>query len=76
VSRPAIEERFAGKGYAEFKRELAEVVIESLRPLQAHYRAIMAEPEYLDRVLAEGAIRVQPIAEKVLSVVKDKIGLG
>jgi len=34
-SRAAIEQRFAGNGYGDFKYDLAEVVIEGLRPLQA-----------------------------------------
>jgi tryptophanyl-tRNA synthetase len=71
-----IEARFEGKGYAEFKRELAEIIIENLQPLQSRYRAITAEADYVDSVLSEGASRVRPVAEKTLASVKDTIGLG
>jgi tryptophanyl-tRNA synthetase len=71
-----IEARFAGKGYAEFKRELAELIIENLQPLQSRYRALTAEAGYVDSVLAEGAWKVRPLAEKTLAMVRDKIGLG
>lgn len=76
LSSGDIEARFAGKGYAEFKRELAEIIIENLQPLQSRYRALTAEAGYIDSVLAEGASRVRPIAEKTLAIVRDKIGLG
>jgi tryptophanyl-tRNA synthetase len=76
MDRAEIEARFEGKGYSELKHELAEILIEALRPLQARYRELTAEPSYLDSVLQEGASKVRPCAEKTLSVVKDKIGLG
>jgi len=76
LSRTAIEQRFAGKGYAELKKELADVVIERLKPLQARYRVLAGDPSHLDHLLTEGASRVQPIAEKTLTRVKEAIGLG
>lgn len=76
LSTSEIEARFEGKGYAEFKRELAEVIIESLQPLQSRYRALIAEANYVDSVLAEGASKVRPTPEKTLATVKEKIGLG
>lgn len=76
LGRDEIEAQFEGKGYADFKRELAEVVVEGLSPLQSRYRELTAEPTYIDSLLAEGALRVRPIAEKTLAVVKDRVGLG
>jgi tryptophanyl-tRNA synthetase len=71
-----IEARFAGKGYAALKKELGEVVVEALRPLQSRYREIMAEPRYLETLLAEGAARARPMAEKTLNLAKERVGLG
>lgn len=76
LSRPDIEVRFEGKGYADFKQELGEVIVEGLRPLQSRYRELTAEPTYIDSLLAEGASRVRPLAEKTLAVVKSKVGVG
>lgn len=76
LPRPEIEARFEGKGYADLKRELAEVVVAGLGPLQARYRELTADPAYLDRRLAESADRIRPIAESVLNRVKEKVGLG
>jgi tryptophanyl-tRNA synthetase len=76
LSRTDIESRFAGKGYAVFKQELAEVIIEGLKPLQARYQELAAEPSRIEYMLAEGASKVRPIAEKTLRAVKSKVGLG
>ena len=71
-----IESRFAGKGYSDFKKELADVVIEALSPLQERYRELTAEPGHIDSLLAAGAAKARPLAEKLLADVKKKIGLG
>ena len=76
LSRPDIEARFEGKGYANLKQDLAEVIIDRLSTLQSRYREITADPTYIDSLLAEGASRARPIAEKTLAIVKDKVGLG
>jgi tryptophanyl-tRNA synthetase len=71
-----IEARFAGKGYAALKKELGEIVVEALRPLQSRYQKLVADPSYLESLLAEGAARARPMAEKTLALVKKRVGLG
>jgi len=71
-----IEVKFEGKGYNDFKKALAEVVIEGLRPLQERYKELTADPTRIDSILADGAARARPIAEKVLAEVKKRVGLG
>lgn len=68
--------RFEEKGYADFKKELAEVVIDGLRPMQNRYRKLIAEPDYIDSLLTEGSATVSPIAGKTLVKVKERVGLG
>ena len=76
LSKAGIQERFEGKGYQVFKQELADLIIESLKPVQSRYRELMKAPAYIDHLLAEGASKVRPIADKTLRTVKDKTGLG
>jgi tryptophanyl-tRNA synthetase len=76
TGRPAIEERFEGKGYADLKHELAEVVIEGLRDLQARFQELKTDPKYIESVLTEGASKIRPLADKTLHEVKDRVGLG
>jgi tryptophanyl-tRNA synthetase len=71
-----IEARFEGKGYSEFKKALAEVVVECLRPLQERYRELTAEPGRIDAILRAGADKARPLAEKTLAQVKKRVGLG
>jgi tryptophanyl-tRNA synthetase len=75
-SRSEIESRFTGTGYAYLKQELAEVVIEGLQPLQSRYLELAADPAYIDSLLAQAASKVRPIAERTLTIVKKKVGLG
>ncbi|HKX29513.1 MAG TPA: tryptophan--tRNA ligase [Blastocatellia bacterium] len=76
LPRPQIEARFEGKGYGDFKRELADLVVEGLRPVQTRYQEIVADPSHLDSLLAKGAAKARPMAERVLKSVKEKVGLG
>jgi len=76
LSRAEIEAKYEGKGYAQLKKDLGEVVVEGLKPLQSRYQELTAEPGHIDSLLAEGASRVRPLAEKPLALVKSQIGLG
>ena len=73
-SRPAIEAHFAGRGYGEFKQEVAEVVIEALRPIRERYLELTGEPGELVRILAAGAERAAAVAEPKLAEMKYKMG--
>ncbi|MEO8661932.1 MAG: tryptophan--tRNA ligase [Bryobacteraceae bacterium] len=66
---------FSGMRYGDLKKQVAEMVAESLKPLQERYRQILAEPGYLQGVLREGAERVAPIANSTVEVVKERMGL-
>jgi tryptophanyl-tRNA synthetase len=74
--RGDIETRFEGKGYADLKNELAEVVVEGLRPVQSRYKELTEDPEHMDTLLSEAADRVRPTADRVLTKVKERIGIG
>ena len=75
-SREQIEAHFAQKGYSDLKRELAELVVEQLRPFQQRYRELSSDPSYIDELLRKGAASVRPLAEETLAKAKAKIGLG
>ena len=75
-SREEIEQHFAGKGYGDFKKEVAEAVVEALKTLQEKYHQLMANPETIEKMLQEGANKIRPMAEQTLAEVKKKVGLG
>ena len=66
---------FQGMRYGDLKKQVAEMVIANLEPLQSRYREIMAEPGYVDRILKEGAERISPIAKSTVRLVKERMGL-
>ncbi|MCS7026190.1 MAG: tryptophan--tRNA ligase [Bryobacteraceae bacterium] len=70
-----IRSRFEGMRYGDLKKQVAEIVVESLAPIQQRYREITASPEYLDAVLEESAARVRPVAEATVALVKDRMGV-
>ncbi len=73
-SRPEIEAHFAGKGYGALKRELAEVVIEALRPIRERYYQLMDDPAELDRILAIGAEQACAVAEPKMTLILERVG--
>lgn len=66
---------FSGMRYGEMKKQVAEMVIASLEPLQKRYNEIVSEKGYVDAVLREGAERVTPIANATVELVKRRMGL-
>jgi tryptophanyl-tRNA synthetase len=75
TSREEIERHFAGKGYGELKREVADLVIATLRPVQQRYDTLMDDPATLDTLLQQGAHAARERAEIMLRTVKERIGL-
>ena len=66
---------FAGSGYGNLKKQVAEAVITELEPIQQRYNKMAADPGYIEQVLQEGADRVRPIAENRLLAVQKNLGL-
>ncbi|WP_169710445.1 tryptophan--tRNA ligase [Natranaerobius trueperi] len=70
-----VEEQFSGKGYGDFKKAVAEVVIENLRPIQDKYQEYMENRDYLEEVYTKGAEKASGIASKTMEDVREKLGL-
>jgi tryptophanyl-tRNA synthetase len=70
-----LEVDFEGKGYGDLKTEVADVVVEELRPFRERALALLDDPAELDRILAEGADRARPVAAQTLTEVYDRVGL-
>jgi tryptophanyl-tRNA synthetase len=68
-----IEEAYRKKGYAEFKNDLAEVIVDFLEDFQLRYNDI-DDKDVLD-ILNAGAEKVRPLAQKKMEKVKERVGL-
>ena len=70
-----IRAHFEGMRYGDLKKQVAEMVVASLDPIQQRYREIVSEPGYLEGILREGAARVSPVADSTVALVKSRMGL-
>ncbi|MBI4906866.1 MAG: tryptophan--tRNA ligase [Acidobacteria bacterium] len=66
---------FSGMRYGDMKKQVAEMVVSSMEPMQKRYHEITSDPGYVDRILAEGRERVNPIASSTVNLVKQRMGI-
>ncbi|MBP1947242.1 tryptophan--tRNA ligase [Virgibacillus litoralis] len=74
-SAETIEADYAGKGYGEFKQDVANAVVDVLKPIQERYNELI-DSEALDDILDKGAEKASLIANKSLVKAKKAMGLG
>ena len=67
--------RFEGAQFSKFKEDLTELAIEVLGPISIEMAKLVADPGYLDEVLADGSERARTIARPILDEVYDIVGL-
>jgi tryptophanyl-tRNA synthetase len=75
ISIEDLEKKYEGCGYGDFKKDLVEVTVNALAPIQERYNEIRNSEELI-KILEDGAARANAIAEKTMKRVKDKFGLG
>jgi tryptophanyl-tRNA synthetase len=70
-----LQDAYDGRGYGDLKKDLAEVVVAAVTPIQERTRAWLDDPAQLDKLLAEGAEKARAVAAATLRDVYDRIGL-
>ena len=70
-----IEADYGGKGYVEFKNDLAEVVVEFLKPFQDKRRELEKDPKHVIQILERSEEEARKLAQKTLDEVKQLMGL-
>jgi len=70
-----VEEKFKNSNYSEFKKAVADVVINTLEPIQQKYQEIL-NSDVIDKTLAKGIEKVLFLAQEKCKIVQEKIGLG
>ena len=73
-SPEAIESRYDGQGYGQFKGDVAEAVIEMLGPVQARYEELRSDPGELERLLRIGAEKAEAEAAPTLERMYERMG--
>ncbi len=72
-TQESIEERFKNKGYGDFKKELAEVIIQALKPIQERYKEI--SDDEVKATLNHGVEKARPLARATYQKAKELMGL-
>jgi len=70
----AIEDRYDGQGYGQFKSDVAEAVIAFLEPVRLRYEELAADPGELERLLRTGAEQAAEAAAPTLGAMYDRMG--
>ncbi|WP_284139429.1 tryptophan--tRNA ligase [Virgibacillus sp. LDC-1] len=71
----ALEKKYTGVGYGQFKQDVANAVIQLLEPIQQRYHQLIDSDE-LDLILDQGAEKASFTANKMLQKAKKAMGLG
>jgi len=69
-----LEKAYAGKGYGDFKGDLAEVVVDFVTPFRNRTLELLEDRAEIDAVLARGAERAREIASRTLADVYERVG--
>jgi tryptophanyl-tRNA synthetase len=76
VDPAEIEREFDGAGYGDFKKAVAEGVVELLAPVRERYAELRPDEDALEATLATGAEKARAIAAPTLAEVRDRMGIG
>jgi tryptophanyl-tRNA synthetase len=71
-----IEDRYDGQGYGQFKSDIAEAVIELLKPVRERYENLTAEPAEIERRLRVGAEKAAAAAAPTLEAMYERMGFA
>jgi len=69
-----IESRYDGGGYGTFKKDVAEAVIEMLRPVRERHAELRADDEEVRAVLAAGAEHAHALAAQTIATMRERMG--
>jgi tryptophanyl-tRNA synthetase len=72
----SIESEFDGSGYGDFKRAVADAVVDYLAPVRERYDQLRADEAELESILAGGAEKARAIASETVAEVRDAMGVG
>ena len=70
-----IEKKYEGQGYAQFKTDLAEIVVNEIKPIQEKFNELINSKE-LDEILDNGRDYATYLARKKMAKVRNKFGIG
>jgi tryptophanyl-tRNA synthetase len=73
-SADAIEARYDGTGYGQFKTDVGDAVAEAIEPIRQRFGELRSDPAELQRLLARGAEKARKASEPTLEQMYDRMG--
>tara|TARA_B100000214_G_scaffold63727_1_gene41928 strand:- start:236 stop:1234 length:999 start_codon:yes stop_codon:yes gene_type:complete len=73
-SEESVVSEFAGQGFGDFKKCLAELAVETMGPIGKEMKRLMNYPDEVDNILNDGATKARKIAEPIISEAKEIVG--
>jgi len=71
-----VESEFEGAGYGDFKKAVAEAVVEYLAPVRERYAELRPDEAALEETFAAGAEKARALAAPVVADVRERMGIG
>jgi tryptophanyl-tRNA synthetase len=75
MSKADVLKDFGGAQFSTFKPALTDLMVAKLGPITAEMRRLVADPVYIDSILADGSARAEVMAAETMKAVKDIVGL-
>ncbi len=76
VEPGSVEDEFAGSGYGDFKRAVADEVVAYLAPVRERYAELRSDTAALESALGQGAEKARALAAATLTDVRERMGIG
>jgi len=73
-SKADVLKEFGGAQFSTFKAALTDLLVAKVGPITSEMRRLVADPIYIDSILADGSARAQVIAAETMKAVKDIVG--
>jgi tryptophanyl-tRNA synthetase len=74
MDKAAAIARFEGKQFSDFKKELVDLAVAVLGPINAEMKRLTSDPAHIDAILRKGSERANAIAEPIIREVYDIVG--
>lgn len=71
-----IVKNYTGRGYGDFKKELADVVVQGMAPFQKRVQNYLSDPAQIQRIVSAGAEKARALAQPKMREIRKRMGLG
>lgn len=75
ITPEEVVEIYKDKGYSDLKKDVADIIIEELAPVQEKVTYLLSDKKYLEEIYKNGSQKANYVANKVLRKMQKKIGL-